>query len=113
MIGLNTTVDVYRPTTTTNAYGEAPESLPTGATYHARKCRWTNVSPVDGERVTFNVGNKSETAAYRVIFEADAGIQVHDRLKKGSDYHRVLSVVDVHEMGHHLEVYTAKAEGVT
>lgn len=113
MIGLNTTVDVYRPTTTTNAYGEAVESLPTGATYDARKCRWCGLSLADAERVTFNVGSKSETASYKVIFEADAGIQVHDRLKKGSDYHRVLAVVDVHEMGHHLEVYTAKAEGVT
>jgi hypothetical protein len=100
-------------TTSTDAYGTPIETLPTGPTLHSVKCRWVNVSPVDSERATFQLGSTSEVASFRVMFEADAGVKVFDRLKKDSDYHKVVSLVDVHEMGHHLEVYTVKAEGVT
>jgi hypothetical protein len=113
VIGLNTTVDLYRPTSAVNSYGESVETLPTGATSSALKCRWTGLSPSDSERVTYQLGSESEVANFRVLFEAGAGVQVWDRLKKGSDYHKVLSVVNVHEMGHHLEVYCGKAEGLT
>ena len=113
MIGLNAVVDLYRPTGAVNAYGEDVQSLPTGATYSKLRCRWTNLSAADAERVTYQLGNASEVAHYRAFFEPGKDVKVLDRLKKGSDYHRVLSVVDVHEMGHHLEVHLAKAEGVT
>ena len=113
MIGLNAVVDLYRPTGSVNAYGEDVQTLPTGATYDAMRCRWTNLSSADAERVTYQLGNQSEVAHFRVFFEPDKDVKVFDRLKKGADYHRVLAVVNVHEMGHHLEVYTAKAEGVT
>lgn len=113
MIGLNAVVDLYRMTGSVNDYGDRIETLPTGATYENLRCRWATLSSVAVDKVEFELGNASEVAHFRVFFEPHVDVRVFDRLKKGSDYHKVLAVMNPHEMNHHLEVYLAKAEGVT
>ena len=111
MIGLNATCYIMKQSTAKNDYGEDIESFTTGTTGAA--CRFIQASAAERERVSLVLGGEFEVATHKVLFTGGADVETWDRLLTGTDYYKVLSVVDVDFVGHHLEVWTAKLEGVT
>ena len=113
MIGLNVTVDVYRPTEAVNEWHEEIETKPGTATASGVAARFTGPPTKDGERLVIEFSGKQVVVTAVVLFHADANVQLGDFLKYDSADYRIVALKDVDEMGHHLETMVVRVQGVT
>lgn len=110
MIGLNSTVDVYRATTAPNDLGEPIKTWAVIASDVA--ARVVTVTTREREALRIVGGSEAEVAEYRVLFAAGTDVVAGDRLKYAGKYYKVLGVTDIDKMGHHLEVLAVHVEGL-
>ena len=112
MIGLNESVDKYRPTWKENDEGE---DIPTLGTVSATglACRIVTVSLADKAHMESIGLHYGEVKAYVFLFDDGTDVVVDDHLKYGSEYYRVLTSEDPDKSGHHLEVLGVLVQGVT
>lgn len=113
MIGLNESVDKYRPTWAEGNEGEDVLTLPGSATESGLECRIVTVSLADKAHMEAIGLHYGEVKAYVFLFADGADVVVDDHLKYGSEYYRVLTSEDPDKLGHHLEVLGVHVQGVT
>lgn len=113
MIGLNESVDKYRPTWAEGDEGEDVLTLPGSATASDLECRIVTVSLADKAHMEAIGIHYGEEKAYIFLFDDGTDIAVDDHLLYGSEYYRVLTAEDPDKMGHHLEVLGVHVQGVT
>jgi len=113
VIGLNETVDKYRPTQTTNPEGEEVFTWPDSPTESDIPCRVVTVSLARKAQMEAIGLHYGDVEAYTFLFEDGKDIATDDKLEYDGEYYRVLTVEDPDKLGHHLEVLAVHVEGIT
>lgn len=92
---LNKRIELQRITETADSYGEPVQTWTTYAT------RWANVSPLKAQEMLVSSQNKATTTHIVTIRYLD-GITIEDRIKLGSRYLNIDSIVNQDERGEQL-----------
>ena len=110
MIGLNSTVDIYRATTAQNDLGEPIKTWAVSSS--SVSARIVTVTTREREALRIVGGGEAEVAEYRILFAAGTDVVAGDRIKYSGKYYKVLGVTDIDKMGHHLEALAVHVEGL-
>ena len=110
MSWLNKSCDLYRNVEVEGSFGVVDSLTLSAADV---KCRVLSGSYFRRKRLEIEAGGEVEVATHTFLFRPTETIDEGYFVSYGSNLYKVLSVVNPDETGHHLEVHTVHAEGLT